>query len=66
MPSLADMARLPIQAAHEVPYAPDRPGIMHACGHGVHTTILLGAMELLHETRTEWKATFRCIFQPGE
>lgn len=62
----ADMDALPIQEANEVPYASTRPGIMHACGHDVHTTSLLGAMQLLQETRTEWKGTIRCIFQPGE
>lgn len=62
----ADMDALPIQEANDVPYASTRPGVMHACGHDVHTTSLLGAIQLLQATREEWKGTVRCIFQPGE
>jgi len=62
----ADMDALPIQEANDVPYASTRPGVMHACGHDVHTTSLLGAIQLLHATREHWRGTVRCIFQPGE
>ena len=41
-------------------------GIMHACGHDVHTAILLGAAEIIHELRNELPAPVKLIFQPGE
>ena len=62
----ADMDALPIQEANDVPYASTKPGVMHACGHDVHTTSLLGAIQLLNATREHWQGTVRCIFQPGE
>ena len=62
----ADMDALPILEANDVPYASKNPGVMHACGHDVHTTSLLGAIQLLHNTREHWKGTVKCIFQPGE
>lgn len=62
----ADMDALPITEENEVPYKSTRPGIMHACGHDVHTTCLLGAARILQELRTEWEGTVKLIFQPGE
>lgn len=62
----ADMDALPIHEANDVPYASKKPGVMHACGHDVHTTSLLGAVQLLQATRDRWHGTVRCIFQPGE
>ena len=62
----ADMDALPIQETNDVPYASTKPGVMHACGHDVHTTSLLGAVQLLNATREHWQGTVRCIFQPGE
>ena len=62
----ADMDALPIQEENDVPYRSTRPGIMHACGHDVHTTCLLGAARILQEMRAEWKGTVKLIFQPGE
>ncbi|HEU4471391.1 MAG TPA: M20 family metallopeptidase [Flavisolibacter sp.] len=62
----ADMDALPIQEENNVPYKSTRPGIMHACGHDVHTTCLLGAARILAETREQWKGTVKLIFQPGE
>jgi hippurate hydrolase len=62
----ADMDALPIQEENEVPYQSVNPGIMHACGHDVHTTILLGASKILNELKQEWEGTVKLIFQPGE
>lgn len=62
----ADMDALPIVEANVVDYKSKNPGVMHACGHDVHTTSLLGAIYILHHTQDQWSGTVRCIFQPGE
>lgn len=62
----ADMDALPIQEANETAYQSKNPGVMHACGHDVHTTILLGASKILNELKDEWTGTVKLIFQPGE
>lgn len=62
----ADMDALPIQEENEVPYKSKKAGIMHACGHDVHTSVLLGAAEIIHELKTELKQAVKLIFQPGE
>jgi hippurate hydrolase len=62
----ADMDALPIQEENEVPYASTIPGVMHACGHDVHTTCLLGAARILHELKDQWDGKIKLIFQPGE
>ncbi len=61
----ADMDALPILEANEVPYKSTRPGVMHACGHDGHTTMLLGAARYLAETRN-FNGTVNFIFQPAE
>jgi hippurate hydrolase len=61
----ADMDALPILEATELPYKSTRPGVMHACGHDGHTTMLLGAARYLAETRN-FNGTVNFIFQPAE
>lgn len=62
----ADMDALPIEETNDVPYASQNNGVMHACGHDVHTTCLLGSARILHELKNEWEGTVKLIFQPGE
>ena len=62
----ADIDALPITEENEVDYKSRKPGIMHACGHDVHTTCLLGAAKILNETKDDWEGTVKLIFQPGE
>ena len=62
----ADMDALPIFEENDLPYKSTRPGIMHACGHDVHTACLLGAAKILSELKDEWEGTVKLIFQPGE
>ena len=62
----ADIDALPIQEANDVSYRSTCDGVMHACGHDVHTSCLLGAARILQETKEEWSGTVKLIFQPGE
>lgn len=61
----ADMDALPIEEATSLSYASSNPGVMHACGHDGHTTILLAAARYLAESGN-FSGTLRLIFQPAE
>lgn len=62
----ADMDALPIEEQNDVEYKSCVKGVMHACGHDVHTACLLGAARILSETKDNWEGTVKLIFQPGE
>lgn len=62
----ADMDALPIVEKNPVDYCSQNPGVMHACGHDVHMTSLLGASKILNELREEFEGTIKLIFQPSE
>jgi amidohydrolase len=62
----ADLDALPIMEQNDVSYKSLVDGVMHACGHDVHTSILLGAAEILFELRNELPNPIKLIFQPGE
>ncbi|MGV3587615.1 MAG: M20 metallopeptidase family protein [Adhaeribacter sp.] len=62
----ADMDALPINEQNEVAYKSKNEGVMHACGHDVHTASLLGTARILNQLRDEFEGTVKLIFQPGE
>jgi len=62
----ADMDALPIQEANDIPYASQVAGVMHACGHDVHTASLLGAAALLRSRTGDFRGNVRLLFQPAE
>jgi len=62
----ADIDALPIREENKIDYKSQNDGVMHACGHDVHTSVLLGAAKILNEMKGEWEGTIKLIFQPGE
>src|ERR1700748_2205943 len=62
----ADMDALPITEANDIPYKSQNVGVMHACGHDVHTACLLGAARILAKQKDDFEGTIKLIFQPGE
>jgi hippurate hydrolase len=62
----AELDALPIQEANTTTYRSRNAGVMHACGHDVHASCLLGATRILHDTRHEWEGTIKVLWQPGE
>ncbi|MFL5753649.1 MAG: M20 family metallopeptidase [Bacteroidia bacterium] len=62
----ADMDALPIEEKNTVAYKSKNEGVMHACGHDVHSACLLGAARILNELKDEFEGTVKLIFQPGE
>lgn len=62
----ADMDALPITEANEVEYKSKNAGVMHACGHDVHTSSLLGTARILAELKEDFAGTVKLIFQPAE
>jgi len=62
----ADMDALPITEANTCDYKSKNIGVMHACGHDVHSASLLGAAKILNELKNEFEGTIKLFFQPGE
>ncbi|MEN5195398.1 M20 metallopeptidase family protein [Sphingobacterium faecium] len=62
----ADMDALPIQEVEGRSYGSQNPGVMHACGHDVHTSSLLGVAKILQALKAEFGGIVKLIFQPGE
>ena len=62
----ADFDALPITEENEIDYCSVNNGVMHACGHDVHTASLLGVVKILNSLKQEWEGSVKFIFQPAE
>lgn len=62
----SDLDALPIQEENDISFKSSVDGVMHACGHDVHTAILLGVAEILNEMKDLLPCPVKLIFQPGE
>lgn len=62
----ADMDALPIHEANDKPYRSKNKGVMHACGHDVHSSSLLGTAYILNQLKDEFAGTIKLVFQPAE
>jgi len=62
----ADIDALPIHEENDVDYCSVNKGVMHACGHDVHSSILLGALKIINQHKDNLKCKVKFIFQPGE
>ena len=62
----ADLDALPIQEENKTDYCSTNSGVMHACGHDVHTASLLGSAIILNKLKNKFEGTIKLIFQPGE
>ena len=62
----ADMDALPVEEENDVPYRSEQPGVMHACGHDAHMTVLLGAAKVFQTMRDRLSGNVKFFFQPAE
>lgn len=62
----ADLDALPIEEKNDVGYRSQNPGVMHACGHDVHTASVLGTAIILNRLKDQFEGTVKIMFQPGE
>lgn len=62
----ADIDALPIIESNDVDYKSKNEGVMHACGHDVHTSSMLGAARIMNSLKDEFTGTIKILFQPGE
>lgn len=62
----ADMDALPVEERTDLPFSSNNKGVMHACGHDVHTAVLLGTAKVLSQARDSFSGSIKFIFQPAE